>query len=84
MILNIKLQLDCTVRSIKYMYIFRNTLIHTDLLSVYHALIILVVNKQLMHWVHQDHAMAYVVLVDVIQELVQIIGNQVLVFEKVY
>ncbi|KYN45352.1 hypothetical protein ALC56_00198 [Trachymyrmex septentrionalis] len=49
---------------------------------LYHALIILVVNKQLMHWVRRDHVMAYVVLVDVIQELVQIIGNQVLVFEK--
>lgn len=66
------------------MHIFGKTLIHTDLLSVYRALIILVVNKQLMHWVHQDHAMAYVVLADVIQELVQTIGNQVLVFGKVY
>jgi len=58
--------------------------VHTDLFSIYHAQIILVVNIQLMHWVRQDRAMAFVGLANVIQELVQIIGNQVLVFERVY
>jgi len=64
------------------MHTFRN--VHTDLFSIYHAQIILVVNRQLMHWVRQDRAMAFVGLANVIQELVQIIGNQVLVFERVY
>lgn len=66
------------------MYIYLEMHVHTDLFSVYHALIILVANRRSMRWVRRDRATACVVLADVIQELVRIIDNQVLVFERVY
>lgn len=66
------------------MCIYLEMHVHTDPLSICHALTILVVSTQLTRSDHQDHAMVCVVLADVIQELVQTIGNQVLVFERVY
>lgn len=66
------------------MFIYLKIYVHTDLLSICRAPTILVVSKQLTRLVRQDHAMACEVPANVIQELVQTIGNQVLVFERVY
>ncbi|KYN14603.1 hypothetical protein ALC57_13177 [Trachymyrmex cornetzi] len=49
---------------------------NTNIFLLYYSFYFLILST-----LNTDHAMAYVVLVDVIQELVQIIGNQVLVFD---
>lgn len=75
--------MNCNKSTVK-MCTYLEMHVHTDLLSICHVPTIPVVSKQSMRLVRQDHAMACVVLVNVIQELVQTIGNQVLVFETVY